>query len=419
MKKIAKTVKFDKINNNYKDNNKIYHEKKLFKLRKEIKELFFDHHFNKSMIAKKKKVSRNFVIKWTKSPNQDFTKDLRGWQKGKRRKWTKETEKKIQGIYDEFKNDPSQFYLGATAIEQEWRKKYPRIPSPPLRTIGQILRDLNISKKIKKDRHKGAAKYLCYPEYTIFNLIAKRVLELDFVGNKYITGKTEPLNFIGFSFKKEPKLRYFKRILGESGDEIVRYSKLFFEKFEKPDAIKMDNGFAMAGIPPHPRVISKVPLWCLSQKIIPIYSVPRKPFSQASIEGNNSVFSKKFWKTIQFKSIKEVDIKLEWFNLSSEKYLHYHKPKKNKNNKKFISKIYFTRQVLEDQKTKKGYIDVLNEKIFLKKSYINYFVLAEWNLKQEQLYVHFEKEQKPEIIKKISFKINSKSKEKLEKMKII
>jgi len=42
--------------------------------------------------------------------------------------------------------------------------------------------------------------------------------------------------------------------------------------------------------------------------------------------------------------------------------------------------------------------------------------LAEWNLKKEALYIHFEKEQKPEIIKEISFKINQKSKEKLEKL---
>lgn len=372
------------------------------------------------MIAKKKKVSRPFVIKWTKSSKQDFTKDGRGWQKGKRRKWTKDIERKIEKIYNDLEKDPLQFYLGATTIAQVWRKRYSKISPPPLRTIGQILEDLGLSKKIRKDKHKGAARYLCYPEYTIFNTIAKRVLELDFIGKKFIKGRTEPLNFIGFSFKKEPKLRYFKRISGETGDEIIKHSKLFFEKFEKPDAIKMDNGFAMAGSSSHRRTVSKVPLWYLSQKIIPIYSVPRKPFSQASIEGNNSVFSRKFWTRIDFKSLKEVDEKIEWFNKSSEQYTGYEKPKEKKDNrKKFIPKIYFTRQVLENQKTQKGFIDILSEKIFLGKSYINYFVLAELNLKKEILYIYFEKEQKSKMIKKLSFTINSKSKEKLKKLKII
>ncbi|MBU4580405.1 hypothetical protein KKB43_05315 [Patescibacteria group bacterium] len=423
MKKFDKIVKFDKINNSCIHNdNKTYYEKKLTKLRENINELFFNHHLSKSMIAKKKKVSRNFVIKWTKSLYQDFDEDNRGWQKGKRRKWTKETEEKIKKIYHNLEKDPSQFYLGATAIEQEWRKKYSEAP-PPLRTIGQILSDANLSKKIRRDRHQGAAKYLCYPEHTIFNLIAERVLELDFIGKKFIAGRAEPLNFISFSFKKEPKLRYFKRITGETGDEIIGYSKLFFEKFEKPDAAKMDNGFAMAGSPSYPRVISKVPLWHLSQEIIPIYAVPRKPFSQASIEGNNSVFARNFWKKIEFKSLKEVDKKLEWFNKSSERYLDYRKPKKNKSDKKFIPKIYFTRQVMEDQETKKGFIEVAREKILLPKSYINYFVLAEWKLKPETLHIYFEKEQKSKLvvklIKKLSFKINPKSKEKLKKLKII
>ena len=394
-----------------------YGEKKLIKLRKKINEMYFIQHFSMRTIAKNKGVSRDFVTRWTQSSSQDFSEDHRGWKKGRRKKWTKADEKRIQTIFHDLKNDPYQFYLGATAIEQEWRERYKETPSPPLRTIGQILKDLELSDKRRRDRHKGASRYLCYPEYTIFNVIAKRVLELDFIGKKFITARTEPLNFIAFSFKKEPKLRYFKRISGETGDEIIKYSKLFFKKFEKPDAIKMDNGFAMAGSSPHKRVVSKVPIWFLGQGIIPIYSVPRKPFSQASIEGNNSVFSRKFWNRIDFKNVQEVTEKLEWFNKSSQKYLGYQSPKTKQNLKKeFTPKIYFIRQIREDKESQKGFINVSNEKVFLPKSYINYFVLAEWNLKEEMLYIYFEKEHETKIIKRLLFKINPKSKEKLEKI---
>ena len=51
------------------------------------------------MIAKKKRVSRNFVIKWSKSKNQDFNKDDKGWTKGERRKYDKGTEQKIKQIH--------------------------------------------------------------------------------------------------------------------------------------------------------------------------------------------------------------------------------------------------------------------------------------------------------------------------------
>ena len=47
------------------------------------------------------------------------------------------------------------------------------------------------------------------------------------------------------------------------------------------------------------------------------------------------------------------------------------------------------------------------------KNYHRLFVLAEWNLKKEELYVYFENEQKLKRIKKNKFKINQKSKEKL------
>jgi len=352
-------------------------------------------------------------MRWTKSPTQNFKKDNRGWLKGKRRKWNKKDEEKIRTIHEQLKNDPYQFYIGATAIEQKWRKEYPEISPPPLRTIGRIMADLKLSSKRRRDKHKGAAHYLCYPEYTIYTLLGGRILESDFIGKKYITGRTEPLNFIAFSFKREPKLRYFKRIEGQTADNFIKQSDRFFKKFEKPDFMKIDNSLATIGSASGKRNISKAMGFLLKNQVIPIFAVPRKPFSQASIEGNNSIFARKFWNRIEFKSVKEVDEKLEWFNLSSQRYTGYQPPKvKPRTKRDFIPKIYFIRQVKEDkEQIGKAFIDVLNEEVFLPQSYINYFVLAEWNLKEEQLYIYFEKEQESKMIKKLSFKINSRSKE--------
>lgn len=346
-------------------------------------------------------------MSWTKSPNQDFTKDDRGWPKGRRRKWSKRTEEGIKSIHQDLEQDSYQFYTGATAIDQEWRKRYSETP-PPLRTIGKIMADLGLSARRKKGRNKGAARYLCYPEHTIYQLLGGRVLEADFVGRKYLIGRTKPLNFIAFSFKKEPRLRHYKRVEGQTADNFIKQSKLFFESFEKPDLIKVDNCLATIGSASSKRNISKVMAFLLKNQVIPIFAVPRRPFSQASIEGNNSVFARKFWNRIEFKSVEEVDEKLEWFNLSSERYLNYQSPKiKLKHKKNFIPKVYFIRQVREDKgQTGKPFILVLNEKVFLPKSYINYFVLAEWRLKQGKLRIYFEKEQKSQMIKQSVFKIN-------------
>ena len=204
--------------------------------------------------------------------------------------------------------------------------------------------------------------------------------------------------------------------------------KIFFNRFEKPDFIKVDNGLAVIGSGSGKRNVSKAMKFLLENQVIPIFAVPRKPFSQASIEGNNSVFSRKFWNKIQFKNIQEVDEKLEWFNIASQRYTDYQPPTIKfkihqlgidppKEEKNFIPKVYFIRQVKEDkEQTSKAFIDILNQKVSLPKSYINYFMLSEWKLLEEALYIYFEKDQKPKLIKKVSFKINQISKEKMQKL---
>lgn len=341
--------------------------------------------------------------------------DNRGWPKGKRRKWDKNTEQRIASIFQSLVDDPTEFYQGATAISMEWRKRFPGIAAPPLRTIGRILSDLGLSQKRERDRHKGASRYLCYPEHTIYETLGERVLEVDFVGEKYLAGRAKPLNFIAFSFKKEPKVRYFKRIEGQTTDNFIEQCGDFFQRFEKPDLVKVDNCAATIGSASGKRNVSRAMEFLLRQQVIPIFAVPRKPFSQASIEGNNSVFARKFWNKIEFKNVQEIDEKLEWFNQSSQKYTGYKPPKrKAKVAEKFISKIYFVRQVREDKiRPDRGYIDVLNEKIFLPESYISYYVLEEWDLKEEFIYIHFEQDRKLKLVKKQSFKINQRSKDRV------
>ncbi len=315
--------------------------------------------------------------------------------------------------------DPKVFFAGASAIIQRWQERYPEIKPPQLRFIGRVLKKYNLSEKIKKGHQKGASKYLHCPEYSILNL-GESLLEIDFIGKKFIKARTEPLNFIAFSLKKPRKLKHFRRISGETGDNIIKESKRFFRKFEKPEVIKIDNSFASYGGGSQKRTLTKVILFYLKEKIFPLFGPPRKPWSQASIEGANSVFSRKFWKKFDFKDLKEVDQRLKDFNNSYQWYLGY-RPSKEELliRSKFIPKIYFIRKIYQDPITEKGYIDILNEKIFLPKSYLNFFTFSEWNLKEEILYVYFEKEKALNLIKKLSFKIHPKSKEKLIKNNIL
>lgn len=388
-------------------------QKKRYELRRAVNELHFKFGISKSEIARKKHVSRKFVIRWTEKPDMEVTQDKRGWPKGKPRKWGKETYRKVKKIHQQLTSDPREYFFGATAIKQAWRKKYPKDPCPPLRTLGYMLKQQNLSTKRKGQSSKGAARYLCYPEHSIYKVIGKdRLLEADFMGEKYIHGRTAPINFIGYAFKKSPKLRYFKRIQSKTSKAFKKHTANFIKTFEKPSAIKVDNALAFIGSASGKRNISSTMKYLLSEEIIPIFSVPRKPFSQASIEGNNSVFSRKFWNRTEFSSLEQIDEELEWFNASSLKYTQYWEDRKTidfteRNQKEFAPEIYFIRQVQEGSTCEQGMITILNESIQLPGEYINYFVLAHWDLSAEQLTVSIEKEQKLHKINRVKFTINS------------
>jgi transposase len=331
-----------------------YHdEKKSVELRKRVNRMYFVHRISKNAIARIEGVSKKFVVRWTKAPDQECSLDMRGWPKGVGRKWDASVVARVREIHDDLRENPHQFFTGATAIAQEWGTRYPGATPPPLRTIGKMMSDLGLSTEKPRIRRKGASRYLCYPEHTVYTCLGKRVLEADFIGKKYITGRTEPIHFIGFSFKKEPRLRHFRRIEAQTAAYFIRECSTFFEEFERPDCIKVDNSLAMIGSASGKRNISTAMSFLLKNTIYPIFAVPRKPFSQASIEGNNSVFSRKFWNRIAFSSLEEIDEKLEWFNKASLTYTGYQSCSYKKETA-FVPKVYFIRQVQEDQTTKDG-----------------------------------------------------------------
>ncbi len=137
-------------------------------------------------------------MRWTQSPDQDLTDDGRGWPKDLPRAITPAIVKRICRLHQKLVKDPSEFYCGATAIAQAYRRQYPNDAVPALRTIGRVLKREGLSGTPKRGRNVGAAAYLCYPEHTIHSAFGPRVLELDFIGPKYLAGQSAGLYFLGF-----------------------------------------------------------------------------------------------------------------------------------------------------------------------------------------------------------------------------
>lgn len=349
---------------------------------------------------------------WTQSPNQDVLIDRRGWPKHKLRRYSHRDEQRVLGIYRRLESDPDSYFAGASAILQHDRRLHPTGRSLSLRFIGRTLAKYGLSTKPKVQR-KGVSRYLHYPEHSI-NQLGDSLLEIDFIGKKFIMGRTEPVNFIAFSLRFPRKLKHFQRIESETADEVIKHCRGFFERFEKPSVVKIDNGFAFAGSSPWPRTLSKVVIFLLKQEIIPVFTAPRKPWNQASVEGANSIFARKFWRRFQFASPNHIDDKLNGFNKAYEQYLGYQRPRRKKNSHKpFVPKIYFIRKVYEHPSSHKGFLEIIKEEILLPKSYINLFVLAEWHLVKQRLAIYFEKKQILCKIKQQLFKLNPKSKLKM------
>ncbi len=65
---------------------------------------------------------------------------------------------------------------------------------------------------------------------------------------------------------------------------------------------------------------------------------------------------------------------MDWFNNASIRYLGYNEHSRGEKilKKDFVPRIYFIRQVIEDNETGDGYIYVLHEKVKLSTSYINF-----------------------------------------------
>lgn len=332
--------------------------------------------------------------------------------KGTPRRYTQKDENLILALHQELDGDALTYFSGASAIDLLHRFRYPSRRPYSLRFIGRTLAKYGLATK-PKVRRKGVSRYLHYPKVLIDQL-GPSLLEIDFIGHKFITGRTEPVNFIGFSLVKPRRLKYFERVESNRASEVITSCTAFFTRFERPSVVKFDNGFAFAAAGPEPRTLNAATLFFLKHKIIPVFTAPRKPWNQASIEGSNSVFSRKFWHRHSFRSLKEIDLKLKNFNASYEWFTRYRRPSRSSPMKKpFVPRVYFIRKIYENPDTKRGDLEILKEHIPIHRSYIGMFVLAEWNLKTERLKVLYELNEKPKTLKTLRFHINTAVKEKM------
>lgn len=357
-------------------------------------------------------VSWNLVRTWAKTPNQDFTKDTRGWKKGITRKHPSGIRARVVTIRHALVRDPDEYYIDALAVQQNYETRYPGDPPPSIGYIKDILHTEGLTIPHRKKR-RGVAKYLCYPIKCVRRL-GDRIAEIDFVGEKYIKGHSEPLHFLSIAYQKPRRLRMIVRTLSELTDEAIAATKGTFNELGWPEVARVDAGNPFTGRGERSdgkgaRSIPRYAIFLLEHQVIPVFGAIRSPWNQAHVEGSNSVFGKNFWNQCDFTSVAQVDERLAAFNECSRKRARWQPWKRTVSKDSFTPRICFIRKVEEDTRRKKGIIPVASTWIVLPKAYIGLFVFVEWNLREETLSIYFERE-KIKLIKKLRFPIHRSSK---------
>jgi len=307
----------------------------------------------------------------------------------------------------------------------DYAKKYFNDEIPSQWFIAETIRKEKLQTRKTKKRRRGGSMYLLYPTESIRRL-GYIHQSADFIGKKYISGKSEPINIFSTCYHAPIKLYQIQRTLAEKADYAIEVLKEFWQNHPIPDVFRIDNALQFRGTARGKRVIGKFLIFLLNLGITPLFASPSKPWTNPNVEGHNRVFNEKVWNTNHFVSLNQIDAECERFNKESKELFNFKYANLIINNINFFKylekgqsintaklkstknkKICFTRFAESLDENKKAQIIIMNETIFIPEKYTHQFVFVEWYLEKEQLSIYSEYQKVKTFIKKVKFKISN------------
>jgi len=304
----------------------------------------------------------------------------------------------------------------------DYAKQYPNEALPSIWFIDETVRQAGLQTRKPKKHKKGGAQYLLYPVQLIRNLGSVQQ-SADFIGKKYITGQREPINIFSTSYYAPFKLYQIKPVQAATAVYAIENLIRLWRKYPLPDVLRIDNGLQFKGSGRGKRSLGTFLKFLLNLKIIPLFGSPSKPWTNPHIEGHNRVFNEKVWGRNFFTHRDQIAAECFRFNSESLEYFHYKyshlifngnyiyiEPNQELEIDKLISaknkRIFFIRFVESLEKQKQASINILNEVIWLPEQYNHQFVLAEWNIEKERLFIYSEFEKIVTLIMERTFNLN-------------
>jgi putative transposase len=248
--------------------------------------------------------SRQWVYKWIhkyqQSENPDWYASVSNAPKEVSNKTSGGVESTIVEIRKRLSNNPYS-QRGAISILYEF-ERLGLIP-PSIATINRILkRNELVDQSLSKQRKQKE-----YPNYFI------GVQQMDLIGPKYLKG--------GFKFyfyniiDTDNHYAFVYPIKDKSAKSIVPCLIDFWQNYQLPDFLQMDNELSFRGSNRHPRGLGLLLKIALTNRVSPIFIPPAEPWRNGIIEKFNDTVLKHFYGSHRFSSFEELEEKARKFSL--------------------------------------------------------------------------------------------------------
>jgi len=358
------------------------------------------------------------VIKWLQVSHHG---DQRGWKQGHPRKHLDAVV--AERICRIKKNRLEHKYLfGSEYVQMDYCHLYPEQETPSIWYIDQVVRQAGLQSKKPKNRRRGGSAYLLYPIESMkrLGLIQQSA---DFIGKKYIDGSSRPVTIFSSCYYRPFKMYYIQRTEAEKAIFAMEILVRLWADYPMPHVFRMDNAGPFRGTGHSPRCLGTFVVFLLNLGIVPLFGSPSRPWTNASIEGHNRVFTEKVWKKNRFRGVEDIDSENDRFNAEGREFFQfrymslaerYHgrrlapsrkiemtelRTRKNK-------KITFVRFVEPSLDEPRAHIMVMNERVYLPEGYTHQFVFATWDLQSQALSIVSEYQGAIKPILHLPFKIN-------------
>lgn len=261
----------------------------------------------------------------------------------------------------------------------------------------------------KRQKRKGIVERLLYPIQSIVTL-GRLQQSCDFIGKKFILGRTEPISIFGTSYYQFLKIYQIRRVLAETTENGIRFLTTFWKTFPIPNVMRMDNGMTFRGAGRASGNIGRFLKFLLNLGITPLFSAAYQSYTNPHIEGHNSTFAQKLWAQHTFAHVEEIDRECERFNAEHKKlFLWKFKERLTQKSLRYLSGDYSpVTDVLRSTRGKKvcfirfverrsekgdryGFV-VLDRFVVVPDDYNNQYVFVELDLATATLHVRSEKE---------------------------